>query len=155
MSSMLQDPWASLLGNEKDVDVSSSTTKHEELDIYGGQYRAQQHQASVEQTRLLQEQWDTAVISSSSSVVVPSYDTIDIGSAEYKTAEELEVFGLDHLKAELKRRGLKIGGTLRERALSLFAARGNKSEASAVDISADDAALVSQQKAAILASLDL
>lgn len=36
----------------------------------------------------------------------------------------MEVLGLDRLKSELTARGLKCGGTLRERAARLFSVRG-------------------------------
>lgn len=39
---------------------------------------------------------------------------------KYSSASELEPLGLNHLKAELKRLGLKCGGTLQERAERLF-----------------------------------
>ncbi|KAK6158871.1 hypothetical protein DH2020_006185 [Rehmannia glutinosa] len=39
---------------------------------------------------------------------------------EYHSAAELEVLGLEQLKVELQVRGLKCGGTLRERAARLF-----------------------------------
>ena len=38
----------------------------------------------------------------------------------YKSAQELEGLGLDHLKHELQRVGLKSGGSLTERAARLF-----------------------------------
>ncbi|TVT97169.1 hypothetical protein EJB05_17408 [Eragrostis curvula] len=40
--------------------------------------------------------------------------------AEYSSAAELEVLGLEKLKLELQSRGLKCGGTLQERAARLF-----------------------------------
>ncbi|XP_073040913.1 uncharacterized protein [Primulina eburnea] len=39
---------------------------------------------------------------------------------EYNSAAELEVLGMERLKAELQTRGLKCGGTLQERAARLF-----------------------------------
>nr|CAG4649054.1 EOG090X0OE5 [Polyphemus pediculus] len=39
-------------------------------------------------------------------------------------ATDLEKLGLDHLKCELMRRGLKCGGTLTDRALRLFSIKG-------------------------------
>ncbi|KZV26778.1 hypothetical protein F511_28695 [Dorcoceras hygrometricum] len=39
---------------------------------------------------------------------------------EYNSAAELEVLGMERLKAELQARGLKCGGTLQERAARLF-----------------------------------
>jgi hypothetical protein len=43
-------------------------------------------------------------------------------------AEELEALGLDALKEELRRRGLKCGGTLAERAARLWQARFGKKD---------------------------
>ena len=40
--------------------------------------------------------------------------------SKYKSEQELETLGLDHLKAELQRHGLKAGGSLSERAARLF-----------------------------------
>lgn len=42
------------------------------------------------------------------------------------SVEQLERLGLDVLKEELMRRGLKCGGTLAERAARLFSVRGLK-----------------------------
>lgn len=38
--------------------------------------------------------------------------------------EELEALGLEQLKAELMKRGMKCGGTLQERAARLYSVRG-------------------------------
>ena len=43
---------------------------------------------------------------------------------EIESIEVLESFGLDRLKADLMGRGLKCGGTLKERASRLFAVKG-------------------------------
>lgn len=53
-----------------------------------------------------------------------AFDPINIESTEYKSAKDLEIFGLDHLKHELTRRGLKSGGTLTQRAERLYSVRG-------------------------------
>ena len=47
-----------------------------------------------------------------------SWEPVDL--QEYNSAQELEVLGLDHLKAELQRHGLKVGGSLSERAARLY-----------------------------------
>lgn len=47
---------------------------------------------------------------------------MDVASAS--SVEQLERLGLDVLKEELMRRGLKCGGTLAERAARLFSVRG-------------------------------
>jgi len=47
-----------------------------------------------------------------------NWERVDLSS--YKSAEGLETLGLDHLKAELQRRGWKAGGSLSERAARLF-----------------------------------
>jgi Replication stress response SDE2 C-terminal len=46
--------------------------------------------------------------------IVESFPDIDLESEEFASAQSLEAFGLDHLKSELSRRGLKTGGTLVE-----------------------------------------
>lgn len=43
---------------------------------------------------------------------------------EYQRAQELEMLGLDRLKMELMKRGLKCGGTLQQRAQRLWSIRG-------------------------------
>lgn len=144
MPSMMDDPWIGLIGtNEKGQDVSSPPL---ELDIYGGHYRAQQSLSSIREAP-------------SSSATVVEYAAIDIDSGEFETSEALEVFGLDHLKAELKRRGLKIGGTLQERAVRLFASRETTSQFSgdnscSVKLNVETER-IEKQKAAVLAKLDL
>ena len=52
----------------------------------------------------------------------PAPSRIDL--AAYAAADELELLGLDVLKAECQRKGLKCGGTLQERAERLWATRG-------------------------------
>lgn len=42
--------------------------------------------------------------------------------------EQLEALGLERLKAELMKRGMKCGGTLQERAARLFSVRGLSAE---------------------------
>lgn len=51
--------------------------------------------------------------------VQPGVDLTSVTSVE-----QLELLGLDVLKEELRRRGLKCGGTLAERAGRLFSIRG-------------------------------
>lgn len=43
---------------------------------------------------------------------------------EIDSAEDLEALGLNHLKHDLQRRGLKCGGALQERASRLFSVKG-------------------------------
>lgn len=50
----------------------------------------------------------------------PAAEHPPIDLADYESAEALEAAGLDRLKAELQRRGLKAGGTLAQRAQRLF-----------------------------------
>ncbi len=47
-----------------------------------------------------------------------TYEPVDL--SKFSSAEELEKVGLEHLKAELQRYGLKGGGSLAERAARLF-----------------------------------
>ena len=42
----------------------------------------------------------------------------------FDSSSELETLGLDHLKADLMRHGLKCGGTLQQRAERLFSVKG-------------------------------
>lgn len=48
----------------------------------------------------------------------------EVDLASVTAPEQLELLGLDVLKEELRRRGLKCGGTLAERAGRLFSIRG-------------------------------
>ena len=47
-----------------------------------------------------------------------------INLEEVDNVQQLQLLGLDHLKQELQRRGLKCGGTLCDRASRLFAVKG-------------------------------
>lgn len=51
-----------------------------------------------------------------------TYDPINLD--DYTNVDELESLGLNHLKAELERRNLKCGGTLKERASRLLSVKG-------------------------------
>ena len=50
----------------------------------------------------------------------------DIVLKEYACPADLEKFGLDRLKEELQKRGLKCGGNVQERAARLFLLRDKK-----------------------------
>ena len=56
-----------------------------------------------------------------------NFEPIDLNNIN--TAQELERFGLDHLKIELTRQKLKCGGSLEERANRLFLLKTNSLEA--------------------------
>jgi len=51
-----------------------------------------------------------------------AFDPIDLNA--YDSIESLEVLGLDRLRQELERRGLKCGGSLNERSSRLFSVKG-------------------------------
>ncbi|EKU22951.1 splicing factor 3A subunit 3 [Nannochloropsis gaditana CCMP526] len=55
-------------------------------------------------------------------------NTKEVDLRGFRTAKELEVLGMDRLKAGLKALGMKCGGTLEERAARLFATKGKKKE---------------------------
>ena len=63
----------------------------------------------------------TPVIEKSDYEDPVAYEPIDLH--QYQAASELEVLGLQRLKIELTKRGLKCGGTIQERATRLFAIR--------------------------------
>ena len=50
--------------------------------------------------------------------VQKTWEWVDL--SQYKSAGDVEALGLDHLRAELQRHGLKCGGSLAERAARLF-----------------------------------
>ncbi|KAF1752065.1 hypothetical protein GCK72_018619 [Caenorhabditis remanei] len=52
------------------------------------------------------------------------YGTIDL--ADFTSAEDLELLGLEHLKSALTDRGLKCGGSLSERAVRLWSVKGKE-----------------------------
>lgn len=58
-----------------------------------------------------------------------AYAPVDL--RQVGSAGELAALGLDHLKAELLRRGAKCGGTVQERAARLFALKGGEGEGGA------------------------
>jgi hypothetical protein len=58
----------------------------------------------------------------SSEAISTSFDPINLD--DYSSVDDICQLGLNHLKAELTRRGLKAGGNLRERAERLFTVRG-------------------------------
>ena len=51
-----------------------------------------------------------------------AWNPVELDSIE--SSQDLEALGLDHLKNELQRSGLKCGGTLAERASRLFSVKG-------------------------------
>ena len=53
-----------------------------------------------------------------------NFEPIELDSMEYSSVGKLEVLGLERLKAELNRRGLKSGGSLTDRAQRLYSVRG-------------------------------
>ena len=57
-------------------------------------------------------------------VVAEPVSYADVDLEEYEAAQQLEALGLNHLKEELQRRGLKCGGTLTQRAQRLWAVKG-------------------------------
>jgi hypothetical protein len=63
-----------------------------------------------------------------------NYSPLDLDSEKFDVLKnesalmELEALGLQYLKQELSRRGLKCGGTLKERAARLLSIRGMKEE---------------------------
>ena len=56
--------------------------------------------------------------STAGSLQKRTWEPVDI--SKYSSAQELETLGLEYLKAELQRHGLKAGGSLAERAARLF-----------------------------------
>jgi len=58
------------------------------------------------------------------SIETKTYPEIDLNGIG--SVDELETLELDHLKAELQRRGLKCGGMASERATRLWSVRGLK-----------------------------
>ncbi|KAI3449267.1 hypothetical protein Pfo_005932 [Paulownia fortunei] len=72
--------------------------------------------AEVSNSTILEPVQEEAV---SVSVKVPDLDK-PLNLDEYHSAAELEILGMERLKAELQAQGLKCGGTLQERAARLF-----------------------------------
>ena len=61
---------------------------------------------------------------SSSDSSIEDYKPVDLESDDFNTYQTLERLGNDYLKYELKRRGLKLGGTIEEKAKRLFSVKG-------------------------------
>lgn len=57
-----------------------------------------------------------------------AYANVPVNLDDYSHAGDLQVLGMERLKAELMRRGLKCGGSLQERAQRLFSVKGVASE---------------------------
>ena len=70
----------------------------------------------------------TPVVLVTEPVVPITYLPVNLESEEFSSdsLENLIVLGLQHLKVELERRGLKAGGSLEDRARRLFSVRGLK-----------------------------
>mmetsp|Transcript_2353 Transcript_2353/g.3493 ORF Transcript_2353/g.3493 Transcript_2353/m.3493 type:complete len:232 (-) Transcript_2353:139-834(-) len=68
------------------------------------------------------------------------YGRKDVVLSKFKSAEELETIGLERLKDELQKKGMKCGGTLRERAERLWLTKGVS------DLSSLDPKLFSKKK---------
>ena len=61
-------------------------------------------------------------LTSANAVPCETFSPIDLD--DFSDSKQLELLGLNHLKEELQRRGLKCGGTLSDRALRLFSIKG-------------------------------
>jgi hypothetical protein len=81
-------------------------------------YSGVRHQSSVSSSEVEVNQ----EVSASQPASVTSVLQRDVGACD--SVEELETLGLEVLKQELDKRGLKTGGTLSERATRLHAVRG-------------------------------
>mmetsp|Transcript_4324 Transcript_4324/g.5749 ORF Transcript_4324/g.5749 Transcript_4324/m.5749 type:complete len:232 (-) Transcript_4324:191-886(-) len=68
------------------------------------------------------------------------YGRKDVDLSQFKSAQELETVGLDRLKDELQKKGLKCGGTLHQRAERLWLTKGVS------DLSSLDPKLFSKKK---------
>jgi len=71
---------------------------------------------------------ETQPTSASSGIKRPLEESTPIDLTSYNDATELEALGLEALKGELARLGLKIGGTLKQRAERLWATKGLTSD---------------------------
>ena len=101
-----------------DEPCTSSAAKSEQATPTPMIPAPQQEQSSVSDTQV-----PKPATPPSSAIEEPKdYPPIDL--EQFDSAEKLEPLGLNHLKNELTRRGLKCGGTLSDRASRLFSVKG-------------------------------
>ena len=101
-----------------DEPCTSSAAKFEHVTPTPVIPAPQQEQSSVAVTHVLK----TATPPTPAVEEPKDYPPIDL--EQFDCPEELEPLGLNHLKNELTRRGLKCGGTLSDRASRLFSVKG-------------------------------
>lgn len=98
----------------------------EELKVYNKLYKEYQNEIQQQlNVQSVTEEVEKKNEEKSEEVAIATIK-IDLESNEYQSANDLLKFGLDGLKNELIRRGLKSGGTLQERADRLWSVRGIK-----------------------------
>ena len=82
----------------------------------------------TEHSEMLEKNEPAQLSAKESKPVKEAISYLPIVLEDYNSPDELEALGLDHLKEELLRRGLKCGGTGTQRAQRLFSVKGLKPE---------------------------
>ncbi|KAG7315490.1 hypothetical protein KOW79_021578 [Hemibagrus wyckioides] len=102
---------------------SSSQEKAEEKEEHGKPEETETEE-SKKNVSDQQEAEDTIVETKDTQPVQPEDTETPLDLLSVSGVEELEALGLERLKAELMKRGMKCGGMLQERAARLYSVRG-------------------------------
>jgi len=102
-----------------ETNVTTTTSSNDELDDNSPSEETANSTNSKDQ-----EKKDIEEVEEKDTVedVKEDKDSFDLNT--FNSAQELEALGLEKLKEELQQRGMKMGGTLKERAERLFAVKG-------------------------------
>ena len=111
-----------------DGDSWKAEEKEERKEVPTDERETRDRQNSAVLTAVLSQptSFSALAANTSTSVSPPSYPAIDL--SQHTTAASVQVYGLEHLRAELDRVGLKCGGTLAERAQRLFMLKDHTSQ---------------------------
>jgi len=111
-------------------DLESSSSEHEGQQDNSEEIQFEEKSSEKEEiiSQIEIEKKDKLELELSSSIheqKSPSVELIDLN--KYKNVEELEsLMGLEKIKEQLQQRGLKSGGSLRDRATRLYSIKGKK-----------------------------
>ncbi|XP_029913358.1 splicing regulator SDE2 isoform X3 [Myripristis murdjan] len=123
-------PEASSCHTQQPKEAEQEEVRAEEEAVRGEQeeVRAQQEVVVPVQLEEVRAQQEVVVPVQLEEVRAQQEVVVPVQLEEASCAQQLEALGLDVLKEELSRRGLKCGGTLAERAARLFSVRGLTAE---------------------------
>lgn len=123
---IVQSNKSKISKTQEDISVIKELELIEELKVYNKLYKEYQNEIQQQSSaQSVTEEVEKKNEEKSEEIAIATIK-IDLESNEYQSANDLLKFGLDGLKNELIRRGLKSGGTLQERADRLWSVRGIK-----------------------------